>query len=129
MFGACGLILTDGTKCEDMFFEDGGGAGILKLGIFTYNGCNNSGVSTVQTWQGAQGSQEVWLKLVEDGTHRTFYLSTCDDFTAANIVRQEATNTFLTPTVVGFGSDTGGSSIPGVYDVLILSFSLVSGVH
>lgn len=114
--GGCGLGLYDGTKARNFYF------GVdAKLHVFSYSNVSTAGA--VSSSAAFSFPSETWMKLVEDGTHRTFSISTFDGDYVTYL--QEATATGLTATQVGTGVD---AFTPPVFsqDALILSFKLTT---
>jgi hypothetical protein len=123
----CGITLSDGTKAVSYGY--GGGQKLYGFNWTNPTTYNSRAMTDVPTWF----SPEVgFYKLIEDGTHRTFYVSFSGSETDAVWfqVSQVATNTFLTPTKIGVGFDTDQSgAVPFGATVEVFSFNLQSGVH
>lgn len=117
-----GIMISDGTKFvvygpvvasgDDMVLNVGQ---FNSLTSFSANAFSESGPVGILP--------NIWLKLVQDGTHRTFYMSN-NGITWVQIY-QEATANFLTETTVGFGGDAiaGGTVGYQEVDATLLSWS------
>lgn len=114
--GGCGIGLYDGTKARLMFF--GTDSQLHLFGYTTVTAPTGIAANTV-SWS----LVDTWIKLVEDGTHRTWFYSTYDGDYLTFV--QEATNTGLTPTQIGAAVDALTTS-KGSQDALILSFKLTT---
>jgi len=121
----CGVGVTDGTKHQNFFAGTNGGLYNFNWSNSTsYGGRPNSDISA------GFYAPYIFLKLVEDGTNRTVYMSATGSETEATWIQlfQRPSNDYLTPTQVGVSWDSvTGSSVGSVCRVF--SFSLVSGVH
>jgi hypothetical protein len=115
----CGLVISDGTKYVTHAYKGeahrviGGFNGIDAQGWPWTNDTTQSGsINLTVSQYHATGGPLLWLKLVRDATHLTFYMGpNGQDWTQVN----QVANTFLTPTRYGFftrcGRDTSMAAV------------------
>lgn len=116
--GAIGIALFDGTKYESYFTgQDDKLHGFDWTNATTFSARVFADIPVIWFPNGL-----IWMKLVEDGTHRTFSIGT-NPFHMQQ-VSQIATGTFLTPTDIGVGVDPSDSSNALSPETLLLSFKL-----
>lgn len=101
-----GFVFSDGTKIETFFLVMGT---VVQLQVDT--GATAAGGLTANlfnaTYQGI--TSLVWLQYSDSGSNRTFKIS-LDSGSTWYQLYTEATNTFLTPTRLGFMIDAGGAT-------------------
>lgn len=102
---ACGVYLYDGTKFESL--EDLNNNTEPELIIRQSSGVTSGGSTITGPTANLTPPSALTVKVVDDGTHRTWYYYTNGGFTQ---FFQETTATFLTPTSVGVGGLNNGSS-------------------
>ena len=112
-------LYNSGSTISCGFFSGGDG----KLYCFNYNSSfayASRGFSDYTLSPGAS-PEALWMKIVEDASHRTFYVSL--DGATWFQVAQIAAGNYLTPTHIGVSCDASGISTNGA---MIFSFSLTS---
>jgi hypothetical protein len=120
----CGLALFDGTKSEDIEFlneytVDNAQATVRQLTSLT----ESSGGSLVAGPTNTLIGQYPTFRIVEDGTHRTWYYWSSGAFV---MFFQEASGTFLTPTSVGVITLNDSGDTPIFNSTLIVGWSATS---
>lgn len=101
------LVLTDGTKLYELYWAQG-----KNVWANYYSNGNTVGPDPTGGNVGYifSNKREVWLRIKEDGTHRTSYIS--DNGLGWLQVNQVPTNDYLTPTKYGYGGlNTSGSDV------------------
>jgi hypothetical protein len=109
-FAACGLILTNGTLggSSAIVFGPQFASGAYNLLISKFTTMNVSFSASYQSYATTQVYGPLWLRVVEDATNRTFYVS--DNGQTWSLIQQTVNTDFLTSTHYGIFTRGGAST-------------------
>jgi hypothetical protein len=105
-YQSLGIYLSDGTKYEGLEMRSES-AGADRLRIEKLNSYSSDNATVFGPTSNLVTAEMLAVKIVDDGTHRTWYYWTAGAWVQA---LQESSHTFLTETTAGFG----GTSVVGV---------------
>lgn len=116
-----GVILTDGTKLIVFGLRGESGQMLLEVQEWnTFNSFSGAPYSNADQFPAGFGPL-IWLRVTEDATNRTYFLSS-DGITFA-AVYQEAVGTFLTTADYGFGLSNDWATAYSSYMMTCYSFT------